>query len=390
MFSFLSRSKKRIKSLRGGTRSGKTYNVLIYFIMKYLQTTGKTLTICRQTMPALRATAMRDFFEILDALELYDENNHNKTSNEYHLNGNLIEFVGLKESRRVRGRRRDDLFMNECNENELEAFRQLAFRTRGEIVMDYNPSEPYHWVYDQVETRDDCDLLVTTYIDNPFLEDVLVEEIERLRETDQDYWRVYGLGERASGTALVWTHWTPISNDAYPFERGEKYYGLDFGYNNPSALLEVTEFDTELYWRELLYKTRLTTDDLIDEMKQIPELKGRAIVADSAEPKTIEALRRAGFRIEAAYKDVRDTIDFIKSRKLHIHADSVNLLREIKRYSWKKDAKTEQLLDDEVVKFDDHLMDGGRYASWKFNRVRYGGLNLHSLDRPSPYASFTV
>lgn len=390
VFAFLSNSRKRIKSLRGGTRSGKTYNVLIYFVMKYLKHSGRTLTICRQTMPALRATAMRDFFEILDILGLYNEANHNKTANEYHLNGNLIEFVGLKESRRVRGRKRDDLFINEVNETELEAFRQLLFRTTDEVVIDYNPSEPYHWVYDAVETRDDCDLLVTTYQDNPFLEDVLVEEIERLRDTDQDYWKIYGLGERASGTALVWTHWKPVSNAEYPYDRGEKVYPLDFGYNNPSALLEVTELDTELYWREMLYKTRLTTEDLIDLLKTFDELKTGILIADSAEPKTIEAIRRAGFRIEAAYKDVKQTIDFVKSRKLHIHADSVNLVREIKRYSWKKDRKTEQLLDDEVVKFDDHLMDCGRYGSWKFNRMKLSGMHFQTLDRPSPYASFTV
>jgi phage terminase large subunit len=170
VFACLRNSDKRISSLRGGTRSGKTYNVLLYWIILLTQQKGKTLTIARQTMPALRASAMRDFFDILNKLKIYDEGSHNKTNNEYSLYGNLVEFIGLNESMRVRGRKRDYLFLNEANECDLEAFRQLAFRTTEKIVLDYNPSEAFSWIYDDVEKRDDCDLLVTTYKDNPFLD----------------------------------------------------------------------------------------------------------------------------------------------------------------------------------------------------------------------------
>jgi phage terminase large subunit len=365
VFEFLMKSRKRIKSLRGGTRSGKTYNTLIYFIVKLLQTqTPRTLTIARQTMPALRASAMRDFFEIIDTLGLYDPANHNKTANEYHLNGHLIEFVGLTEDRRVRGRKRDDLFINEANEITLEAFRQLAFRTTGEIVIDYNPSEPFSWVYDDVETRDDCELCVTTYLDNPFLENTLIDEIERLRDADPEYWNVYGLGRIGSGSTRIFTHWKLC--DQIP-QNGDRVFGLDFGYNNPAALIEVTEHDNALYWRELLYQSRLTNSDLIDILRDLPEITSSSrIIADAAEPKAIEDISRAGYFIRPAYKVVKDTIDFVKSKPLYIHRDSTNLLREIKRYSWKTDK--DQKPTDEVVKFDDHLMDAGRYASWHFKR----------------------
>jgi len=300
VFNFLTNSQKRIKSLRGGTRSGKTYNILIYLIFKYLRGTGKTLTIARETMPALRATTMRDFFEILDNLGLYDETRHNKTQNEYHLNGNLIEFIGLRESRRIRGRKRNDLFINEVNETAKESFRQLAFRTTDEIIIDYNPSEPYSWVYDDIETREDCDLMVTTYRDNPFLEPAIVKEIELLEETDEDYWKIYGLGEKAGGGALIFNHWK--EEKEYPFDKGERVYGLDFGYNNPTALIEVINYDDCLYGRELIYESRLTTSDLIEKLKLFPELKGRPIYADSAEPKTIEKIRRAGYNAKPADK----------------------------------------------------------------------------------------
>lgn len=367
VFPFLRDSRARITSLRGGTRSGKTTNTLIYWIVRLLGEQGSVLTIARQTMPALRASAMRDFFDILDRLGLYDPACHNKTSNEYKLNGNLVEFVGLSESMRVRGRKRTYLFVNEANECQMEAFRQLLFRTTGKVVIDYNPSEAFSWIYDEVETRPDCDLLVTTYLDNPFLEASLVQEIERLKEADSDYWKVYGLGEIASGSTRIFSHWRETN---FMPAAGTKIYGLDFGYNNPTALLEVTDHDSVLYWREMLYETKLTTHDLIERLKTFPELYDAEhahplkaeIIADSAEPKTIEEIARAGFLIKPAYKNVKDTIDYVKSRALRIDPQSANLLREIKRYSWKTDKNGKVL--DEVVKFDDHLMDGGRYASF--------------------------
>lgn len=362
-------SDKRITSLRGGTRSSKTYSTLCYFVARLSGEKGKTLTIARQTMPALRASAMRDFFEILNRLEIYDEANHNKTANEYTLYGNLVEFIGLNESMRVRGRKRNYLFLNEANECDQEAFRQLSFRTTDKIVLDYNPSEAFSWIYDDVEKREDCDLLVTTYLDNPFLEASLVAEIERLKDADVDYWKIYGLGEIASGSTRIFTHWRTVSEAEYPYGRGERTYGLDFGYNNPTALTETILYDNTLYWREMLYQTKLTNADLIEKLKTFPELKNAQIVADSAEPARIEEIGRAGFKIEAAYKDREDTIDFVKSKPLRIHEGSENLLREIKRYSWKTDKNG--LVLDEVVKFDDHLIDAGRYSSYKLHEPAF-------------------
>lgn len=154
----------------------------------------------------------------------------------------------------------------------------------------------------------------------------------------------------------------------WPYNRGQTVYGLDFGFNNPSSLVEVTFYDNTLYWRELLYESKLTNADLINKLKGIPELRGQLIVADSAEPQRIEEIRRAGFRIQPAYKIHKDTIDFVKSKPLRIHSESGNLLREVKRYSWKQDKNG--VLLDEVVKFDDHALDAGRYASFYFNQKK--------------------
>lgn len=361
VFEILSNSDKRITSLRGGTRSGKTYNVLIWFVMKYLQETGKVLTVARETMPALKASAMRDFFEILDALGIYREVDHNRTRNEYTLNGNLIEFIGVSESDRVRGRKRDDLFINEVNEITLDSWRQLAFRTTRKIVVDYNPSEPEGFVYEDIENRDDCDLHVTTYKDNPFLERAVVDEIERLQDADEEYWKIYGLGVPGSGATKVYTHWREGESPNV----GQKVYGLDFGYNNPTGLLEVTLHDNVLYWREMLYQSKLTNSDLIEKLKTFPELNGRTIIADCAEPNRIEEISRAGFKIEPANKAVKDGIDYVKSHPLRIDASGINIIREVKRYAWKLDKENKPT--DDVVKFDDHLMDAGRYASYSLN-----------------------
>lgn len=367
VFEFLSTCKKRIKSLRGGTRSGKTYNVLIFLIVAALGFSGKTITIARQTMPALRATAMRDFFEILENLNLYDEKNHSKTSNEYVLNGNRFEFIGLKESRRVRGRKRHILYINEANETDYEAFQQLAFRTSESIILDYNPSEAYSWLYDSVETREDCELLVTTYLDNPFLEDQLVQEIEMLKGANEEYWKIYGLGQVAGNQKLVFSHWQMISEKNYPFEKGEKMLGMDFGHTAPSTLIETTLWENTLYWRELLYKPKLTTPKLIEELRFIPEAQNLTIYADCAEPDRIEEICEAGFDCRPAYKNHKTTIDFVRSKPFRVLETSVNILREIKKYSWKTD-KDGKIIDGEVVDFDNHAMDGGRYASYQLGK----------------------
>jgi phage terminase large subunit len=368
VFEHLTESRNRITSLRGGTRSGKTYNVLIYLALLAQEVKGKVITIARQTMPSNRTTAMRDFFEILETLELYDESYHNKTSNEYELNGNLFEFIGLTESRRVRGRKRHIGYINEANETKYETFMQLSFRTTEKLILDYNPSETYSYIYDQVENRDDCDLLVTTYKDNPFLEEQLVREIELLKDANPEYWKVYGLGEVTGNQKLVFGHFKQVSEENYPFQKGEKILGLDFGYNNPSALTEVTLWDDTLFWRELLYESKLTNSQLIEKLRFIPEAAKYTIFADCAEPDRIEEIKLAGFDCQPAYKIHKTTIDYVQSKPLRILESSGNGLREVKKYSWKTD-KDGNIIDGEVIDFDNHFCDGGRYASYQLGKA---------------------
>jgi phage terminase large subunit len=373
VFEHLSKSAKRIKSERGGTRSGKTYNILIFLIILAVNTDPhifgkKIITIARQTMPSLRATAMRDFFEILDTLNLYDEKNHHKTNNEYVLNGHTFEFIGLTESKRVRGRKRHICYINEANETDYETFFQLNIRTTESMIIDYNPSDTYSWIYDQVETREDCDLLVTTFLDNPFLEQQLVAEILLLKDASPEYWKIYGEGMVAGNQKLIWSHWKITSEANYPFERGEKILGLDFGHTAPSALVEVNYWENTLYWRELLYQAKLTNSQLIEKLKFIPEAHKYPIFADCAEPDRIQEIVEAGFDCRPAYKNHKTTIDFVRSKPIRILDGSANILREIKKYSWKTD-KNGNIIDGEVVDFDNHSMDAGRYASYQFGQI---------------------
>ena len=193
VFKHLQQSKKKIIIEQGGTRSGKTYNILLWIIFDYcVNNKKKVITICRKSLPTVRATVMRDFINILKDTNMYSTEEHNMSKSEYQLFGNLIEFISLDQSQKVRGRKRDLLFINEANELGWEDFQQLLFRTQYRIIIDYNPSDEFHWIYDKVITRDDADFYKTTYLDNPFLEASLIDEIERLKDTDENYWNVYG------------------------------------------------------------------------------------------------------------------------------------------------------------------------------------------------------
>ena len=252
VFGHLLRSDKRITIEQGGTRSGKTYNILLWIIFYYTRKNkGQTITICRKTFPSLRASVMRDFFEILRSYDLYREQYHNKSSSEYYLNGNLVEFISIDQPDKIRGRKRNLLYINEANELFFEDWQQLIFRTDGKIILDYNPSDSFHWIYDKVIPRDDAEFFQTTYKDNPFLDQTIKQEIERLRDTDDDYWRIYGLGERGRSRATIFQF------DIADEPRGKVIaMGMDFGFtNDPTALVRVTEEGGNLYLEEMLYHT---------------------------------------------------------------------------------------------------------------------------------------
>lgn len=353
-------SQKRIVINQGGTRSGKTYSILQVLCEYCLKNRdcGAVLTVVRKTLPALKGSAYRDFLEILNNEDWYSELYHNKSEMTYQLFGNLVEFISVDQPQKIRGRKRNVCFINEANELTWEDFFQLNIRTTDKIIIDYNPSDEFHWIYDKLITRDDADFFVTTYKDNPFLQKELVEEIERLQEADENHWQVYGLGKRGASKEMIYTHWQ-LCNELPG--KGEQWYGLDFGYNNPSALIKIELFEDVIYADELLYQTKLTTNDLAERLKDLGVLRSDEIFCDNAEPKTIEELYRAGFNAKPCdKKEVTEGIRKIKSMPLFITKNSSNAIKEIKSYKWKVD-KDEHVLD-EPVKFNDHAMDALRYG----------------------------
>ena len=362
VFENLVDSDKKIIINQGGTRSGKTFNILLYIIFYYcLNNSNKTITICRKTYPALRATVLRDFINILREHNLYNEDNHNKSSSEYNLFGNLIEFISLDQPVKVRGRKRHLLFINEANELFWEDWQQLLFRTSDKIILDYNPSEEYHWIYDKIIPREDANFLKTTYKDNPFLEQSLIDEIERLKYTDEQYWQIYGLGEKGISKATIFNY---VECNQVPFEAEVVSFGMDFGFtNDPTALVKVSKLDNNLYIEELLYRTMMTTGDIHNFLKG--KVNREPIYADSSEPRIIEELRRMGWSIRASLKgrdSVNAGIDLLKRFKLHIHKDSTNAIQEFRNYKWLED-KTGKLTNKPEDK-NNHIADAVRYATY--------------------------
>ena len=355
-------SKAKIQVHQGGSRSGKTFSILTALIELCHKNSGLVITICRKTFPALRATAMRDFFEILNKEEIYNPDLHNKSDATYQLWGNMVEFISIDQPQKVRGRKRDVLFINEANEINLEDWRQLLLRTTGRVLIDYNPSDEFHWIYEEVIPREDAEFFRTTYKDNPFLPESVVMEIERFRTADENFWKVYGLGERGTAQSTIFTHWTEINQ--IPNEYKLLNIGLDFGYtNDPTAIVRVYTDGHGFAVDELCYATRLTNSDISKVLRDNEVHRSDVIICDSAEPKSIDEIHAHGFNTHGARKgkdSVKNGIQFLHSRPLLITARSVNLIRELRNYKWKEDKNGKQL--NEPVDNFNHAIDAMRYA----------------------------
>jgi len=352
----------RIIANQGGTRSGKTYTLNQLLIALALKEKLR-ISVTSVAFPHLRRGAMRDWRTIMENTGIYDPNSHVRTEQVYNYpNGSYTEFFSSDNNLKVRGPGRDILFFNEANLTEIDTFTQLMLRTSKAIFIDFNPADEFHWIYDNILTRPDCYFIKSTYLDNPFLPNEQVKEIENLKNVDENFWRIYGEGERGHSAGVIYTHWLPYSENI----NGQVCWGLDFGYNNPTALVKVIENDQNLYWKEEIYQSGLTISDLIPMLKQIVKSHD-PIYCDSASPDKIEDLKRAGFKAIMANKNVKEGIDFIKSRKLYIHSGSTNILKEIKSYKY----MTKHVgITDEPLKLNDHAMDAGRYASISFKKPK--------------------
>jgi phage terminase large subunit len=365
-------SKKRIKVHQGGTRSGKTYSIVQYLI--YRMTTAKeplTISIVRKTLPALRRSVMRDFINIADKLGIYYLGEHNKSENIFKYNGHTIEFLSTDEPQKIRGAKRNICFINEGNELHYEDFRQLSMRTTEEIIIDFNPSDPVHWLYDEIIDREDCDLFITTYKDNKFLPSELVKEIERIRERDPDYWLVYGEGQRAVfSDRQIFKGWQYIPLKEFP-EFDDTTIGIDFGFSNDEcAIVEIGKVKDRIYINELCYRKAMTNRDIAEFLKSIGK-NNVLTFCDSAEPKSIEELRQMDIWAKGATKgsgSINAGISLLKEFDIIVSNESKNIKKEQQTYFWHQ-LKDETIINKPIDK-NNHLMDAIRYAVYSQYRNR--------------------
>ena len=371
-FEFLLNPPTNLLVLQGGSSSGKTYSILQTLIVNCIRGKykDKTIDVIRRTFPALRISAMKDFEDILKNWGLYSLSMHNKSNHEYLLpNNNKFRFYSADNEEKMRGPRRDIAYFNEVLEFKMMDVTQVLLRTKELKIMDYNPSDEFHWVYEHILSREDVTFNKSTYKDNPFMNQETRKEIERLKEVDENLWKVYGLGERGSNKGLIYPSWDYYDAEYKDFE-GVELFGADFGYNNPSALIRMkyNEHTDTLLIDELLYENGLTTSLFI---KKLDELREQGLIsyddqvtADSSRPEVIEEINQAGYNFQSSIKgknSVIDGINFLKSKKKLVTKTSVNAVKEFRSYKWKEN-KDGIPTDSVPLDFRDHLMDALRYA----------------------------
>jgi len=321
-----------------------------------LQNPQKVVSIVRKTFPALRATVMRDFFEVLKDLELYEKANHNMSENIYRFdNGSIVEFFSVDDEQKIRGRKRDIGWCNEANELWFDDFQQLNMRTESKLIFDYNPSESSGWLYEL--PKDESILIKSTYKDNPFLAESIKRQIEDLKRTDEALYQIYALGETAISKSNIYSNWTFVQHRPSKFT--QYVYGLDFGFNHPTALIRVYWHEKDIYIEPVIYESYLTTTDLIERFNNLGIDKSIDILADYSRPEIIAEMQIAGYNVNNANKVVKKGIDNVKSFGVMCQ-DDPRLKKEFDNYKWKKIGDT---ITDEPVKLFDDAMDAIRYAT---------------------------
>lgn len=361
---FQSNQNKRLLAVYGGAGSGKSVATAQHIVYLLLTHPNARILVIRKTLPALRITAYRLILDILSQMGVPFY--LNKSELVIRFNNSEILFKGMDDPEKIKSYEANYVWCEEATEITKEDFLQLNLRMRranaagiNQMFLTFNPIDAYHWLITDVVQghRDDAAIHHSTYKDNiRFLSPEYISELENLINQDQNYYRIYALGEPGVLENVIYRNYEIV--DDYP-AAGDQYFGLDFGFNNPSALVQVTERDQQIYIRELLYKSGLTNADLISILREIlPD--GALIYADAAEPARIQEIRNAGYNIHPADKSVLDGIDAVKRHRLFIHQDSQNLIAEIRGYSYRTDKNGRVL--EEPVKFRDHAMDALRYA----------------------------
>lgn len=398
----LRRMTKRTKIVAGGTSAGKTYGILPILIDKCIQEPNLEVSVVSESFPHLRKGAMKDFEKIMRETNRWKDEFWNTTKSMYRFsNGSYMEFFSASDDDKVRGPRRTHLYVNEANNVTWEAFFQMSIRTSDEVWLDYNPTGDF-WVQENYLdeggrlTDSNAEMLRITYKDNEALGESIISELEKCRDRAfinphiddvellykesnikspywASWWKCYGLGMDGTLEGLIYQNWKPTSEYA-PATATLMGYGLDFGYSNdPAALVAMYKHNGQFYLRELIYETGLTNRDLAQLMRELGVTTTDKIIADSAEPKSIEELRRMGFKGLRPSKKGKDSINngiqLLQQKTFLVEDSSTNLIKELRSYVWEEFKEGKRNVPRPAPS-PDHLLDA----------LRYLGMSIFSLN----------
>jgi phage terminase large subunit len=361
----LARLKNRIKVVRGGTSAGKTFGILPLLIDKAMREPMLEISVVSESIPHLRRGALKDFLKIMMSLGRYKDDQFNKSTLKYNFqNGSYIEFFSADQPDKLRGARRNILYVNECNNIEFDAYYQMAIRTSGDIWLDYNPASAF-WVDKEILTQPDVDFITLTYLDNEALSDTIIKEIEsaKVKALTSTYWanwwQVYGLGQTGSLEGVCITDWNEID---LPGDARILCAGMDFGYtNDPTSLVVMYKYNDAYIFDEIIYKKGLLNSEISNLLKanNIEDI----IYADSAEPKSIAELNSYGHNVLPVSKG-RDSITYgislINQNKIYVTSRSKNLINELRNYIWLTDKSGVKM--NKPIDAYNHAIDAMRYA----------------------------
>lgn len=354
--------RKRIKGIQGGTSASKTISTLLILIAEsQLDASPKLTSVVSESMPHLRRGAMRDFLNIMQDHHYYNEAQWNRTEFIYTFEtGSKIEFFSADTPDKVRGPRRDRLFINECNNIPFEAFNQLEVRTREEIYLDWNPTNEF-WFYTDVLNNPEMEVdhIIITYKDNEALEESIVKSIES-RRGNKGWWAVYGLGQLGEVEGKIYKDWK-LDLDEIPHEARLERYGLDFGYSNdPTSVVAIYSYNGGYIVDEIMHRKGLSNKQIADHMLNLPVA---LIIADSAEPKSIDEISSYGLSIIGANKgqgSVNQGIQYVQDQRITVTKNSPNIKKAYNNYLWMVDK------DGKILNVPDH------YLSDAMDALRYG------------------
>tara|TARA_R100001463_G_scaffold23284_1_gene55901 strand:+ start:615 stop:1775 length:1161 start_codon:yes stop_codon:yes gene_type:complete len=371
--------KKRIKIIQGGTSAGKTFGILPILIDKAAKKGGLEISVVAESIPHLRRGALRDFLKCMKWTNRFVDERFNKSLLKYEFaNGSFIEFFSADDSKKLRGGRRNILYINECNQISFESFLEMSIRTKDEVFLDYNPTAEF-WVQTELEGQEDAEKIILTYKDNEALDVGIVEQIEKniKKAETSNYWKswvdVYVNGLMGKLEGIIFSNWKQI--DTIPKEARLVGIGLDFGYtNDPTSCIEIYKHNETRILNEIVYQTGLLNSDIAKKLpKDVP------VYADSAEPKSIRTLQLAGITIKGVTKG-RDSInygiDVMQRENYLVTSNSTNLIKELRSYCWDTD-KTGKRLNKPIDNYN-HAIDAVRYHEMETLGMNknYGSYNV--------------